>query len=250
MGYAAVNDLHWEVKVNALIFWEKVIQKLIADQGMLHGLYQTSMSFKDNIKTASLTTEEIKLRLEEVLSELSKTGCLFVLITTLKDDYDFQVVKKSAQILTDLTELLRRYDFFQKPSLDSQSDKCSIKRKLSHEDFLEKKMLHTLSDREIEEDKATKSNSVIQDIINEFDVSLLEYVYTQNKIINSSEIDTFSLKQVKPDQFLNEIQNMNINNFLKAKSKWLLGREDDLNELLNDMLALSIECENNTLDCY
>ncbi|KAL0279262.1 UNVERIFIED_CONTAM: hypothetical protein PYX00_000864 [Menopon gallinae] len=250
MGYAAVNDLHWEVKVNALFFWEKVIQKQFTDQGMIDGFFPSITFSKDNKKIVSLTADEIKLRLRKVLAELSNIGCLYVLITTLKDDYDFKVVQKSAQILTDLIEILKRYDLLEKQSVAPPSDKCSVKRKTSHEGSPEKKIVHTFPVGGIEEDEITKSNRIIQDIVNEFDVSLLENVYNPNRTINPSEIDNFSLKEIKPELFLNEIQNININSFLNAKRKWLLSREDDLNELLSDMLTLSVECETNILDCY
>jgi hypothetical protein len=83
MAYAAVSDLHWEVKVNALEFWEKVIEQHLSDQGMIDGVFPSVTFSKENRKIVSLTENEIKLRLNKVLGELARIRCLQVSSQTL-----------------------------------------------------------------------------------------------------------------------------------------------------------------------
>lgn len=78
MAYAAVSDLHWEVKVNALHFWEKVIEQQMSDQGMIDGIFPSVTFSKENRKIVLLTEKEIKLRLNKVLGELARIRCLQV----------------------------------------------------------------------------------------------------------------------------------------------------------------------------
>jgi hypothetical protein len=78
MAFAAVSDLHWEVKVNALQFWEKVIERQMSDQGMIDGIFPSVTFSKENRKIVLLTEDEIKLRLNKVLGELARIRCLQV----------------------------------------------------------------------------------------------------------------------------------------------------------------------------
>ena len=83
MAYAAVSDLHWEVKVNALEFWEKVIERQMSDQGMIDGVFPSVTFSKENRKIVLLTENEIKLRLNKVLGELARIRCLQVSVQTV-----------------------------------------------------------------------------------------------------------------------------------------------------------------------
>jgi hypothetical protein len=84
MAFAAVSDLHWEVKVNALQFWEKVIQRQMSDQGMIDGVFPSVTFSKENRKIVLLTEDEIKLRLNKVLGELARNRCLQVSVHKLR----------------------------------------------------------------------------------------------------------------------------------------------------------------------
>jgi hypothetical protein len=83
MAYAALSDLHWEVKVNALVFWEKVIERQMSDQGMIDGVFPSVTFSKENRKIVLLTENEIKLRLNKVLGELARIRCLQVSTQTV-----------------------------------------------------------------------------------------------------------------------------------------------------------------------
>jgi len=83
MAYAAVSDLHWEVKVNALEFWEKVIERQMSNQGMIDGVFPSVTFSKENRKIVLLTRNEIKSRLSKVLGELARVRCLQVSVQTV-----------------------------------------------------------------------------------------------------------------------------------------------------------------------
>lgn len=78
MSTAAVLDLHWEVKVNALDFWIEFIKSHLADQGVLDGQFPNVTFSKEHRKIVSLNEIEIKRRLNKALDELARQNCLGV----------------------------------------------------------------------------------------------------------------------------------------------------------------------------
>lgn len=74
----ATSDLHWEVKVNALSFWDSVIDHETANQGMIDGAFPAVTFSKTSRKIVTLTPPEIQKRLRLVLDELQSIGCLQV----------------------------------------------------------------------------------------------------------------------------------------------------------------------------
>ena len=78
MFNAAVNDLHWEVKVYALRFWKEVISYQLANQGMIDGAFPSVTFSKQSRKIVTLDSAEIHTRLSKVMHELGKNGCLKV----------------------------------------------------------------------------------------------------------------------------------------------------------------------------
>lgn len=66
MMQATVTDLHWEVKVKALCFWDKSICNRLQDQGMIDGSFPSVTFSKENRKIVTLTENEIKNRLNKV----------------------------------------------------------------------------------------------------------------------------------------------------------------------------------------
>lgn len=120
MANVVLSDLHWEVKVNALNFWELIIEHLMTDQGMIDGAFPQVTFSKEHRKIINLTPAAIQERLRKVLVELSQNGCLHVLLETLQKDEDLEVVKKVSQIITSLSEVLERHGL-----LDAKSVSCS-----------------------------------------------------------------------------------------------------------------------------
>lgn len=78
MAEAAVLDLHWEVKVNALEYWSHFITSHFTDQGMLDGSFPNVTFSKEHRKIVALNEGEIKRRLNKALDEMAKQYCLGV----------------------------------------------------------------------------------------------------------------------------------------------------------------------------
>lgn len=81
MTAAAVLDLDWEVKINALEFWKYFIKSHLTDQGMLDGQFPNVTFSKEHRKIVSLNETEIKQRLNKALDELARQRCLGVNIS-------------------------------------------------------------------------------------------------------------------------------------------------------------------------
>lgn len=78
MTVAAVSDLHWEVKVNALEYWRHLIASHFTDQGMLDGSFPNVTFSKEHRKIVQLNETEIKRRINKALDDLAKQNCLGV----------------------------------------------------------------------------------------------------------------------------------------------------------------------------
>ncbi|ETN64223.1 hypothetical protein AND_004039 [Anopheles darlingi] len=111
LAHAAVNDLYWEVKVNALHFWQLVMCRQFQHQGMIDGVFPAVTFSKEHKKIVTLTEREIQTRLLKVLNELSLRGCLGVLLACLGDDCDLGVVKEATKVIEKLMSYLNRYGF-------------------------------------------------------------------------------------------------------------------------------------------
>ena len=83
MIVAAVLDLHWEVKINALEFWRHFMKSHLTDQGMRDGCFPKMTFSKENRKIVSLDECEIKQRLNKALDELAKYCCLGVCVISV-----------------------------------------------------------------------------------------------------------------------------------------------------------------------
>lgn len=75
---AAVFDLHWEVKINALMFWDHFVKSHLTDQGMLDDSFPNVTFSKEHRKIMALNETEIKRRLNKALDELARQSCLGV----------------------------------------------------------------------------------------------------------------------------------------------------------------------------
>lgn len=78
MSIAALFDLHWEVKTNALSFWDNFVKSHLSDQGMLDNSFPKVTFSKEHRKIVALDESEIKRRLNKALDELARQSCLSV----------------------------------------------------------------------------------------------------------------------------------------------------------------------------
>lgn len=109
MVAAATVDLHWEVKMKSLDFWEEVIWERLRNQGVIDGAFPEVTFSKEQRKIVTLTQLEIQKRLTRVLLELSGNGCLGVLVSAMQDECDIQVVERAVDITKKLMDFLRKY---------------------------------------------------------------------------------------------------------------------------------------------
>lgn len=234
MVYAVTSDLHWEVKSNALCYWSKAINNRLANQGMIDGSFPSVTFSKENRKIVTLTDTEIKNRLNKVLVELSKCGCLGVLVAAMQDESDLEVAKKAVKITKQLAELLNLHTV-------NSENACITPTS-------PKAVMDTFN--LVSSSPTTRfSEDVINEIVNCRDVNLLANVYIKDEgscpVTNGAEVQ---LKIVTPKEFLDFIQR-NLDDLIVEREKWL-DKIDDLGSLLDDMLKTYDDDDMNAMDCY
>lgn len=237
MGSAVTYDLHWEVKVNALNFWGKVICKEMCNQGMLDGVFPSVTFSKENKKIVSLTEPEIQNRLNKVLLNLSECGCLGVLLAAMQDDCDIQVSRKAVEVTNKLTDVLRKHNTLSTPSTAAEIDR-SVWDTFNNYN-------RTLSS---ENNTPMISENIIDSIVNVSDMNLLGSVYLNGQKEPKMNGDVRELMIVTPDVFKN-FAAKDLDKIVVEKSKWL-ENIDDLNSLLDDILQSYEDNEVNAMDCY
>jgi hypothetical protein len=113
MASAAASDFHWEVKVNALQFWETTIRQQLTCQGMVDGRFPDVTFSGSPKRITTLDRREIQSRLKKVLEELARIRCLAILLGSLNDP-DLQVARKTAEILNMVFGHLEEHDLLKK----------------------------------------------------------------------------------------------------------------------------------------
>lgn len=234
MASAATHDLHWEVKVNALDFWQKVICNELSNQGMIDGAFPTVTFSKQHRKIVTLNEKEIQNRLNKVLLSLSDNGCLGVLLSTMQDKCDLPVAKKAVEITKKLSEHLKKYNML-------NGDTCM-------DVFQGPVDTYKTSNITIETNDTELSNSVIDSIVNCSDMNLLASVFQNQMQTNQMNGDVKDLKIVKPDYFKSFIV-QDLDSLITERCSWLAS-VDDLNSLLDDILQSYEDNDINNLDCY
>lgn len=110
MVTAATIDLSCDVKKKALKFWDTVIWDCLENEGMVDGQFPEFTFSKEHRKITALNSEEIRKRLNKVINKLKTIGCLQVLMKTIQDDPDLEVVETSIQITNKFAKLLIKYN--------------------------------------------------------------------------------------------------------------------------------------------
>lgn len=80
MYHIAQNDLHWEVKISALDFWDAIQEKTFISVGMVDGKFPEVIFSKEKKKIVQITPTEVSLRVNSAMRHLSSNGCLYVSI--------------------------------------------------------------------------------------------------------------------------------------------------------------------------
>lgn len=245
MVQSSTTDLHWEVKVRSLDFWDKVIQNHLQHQGMIDGHFPALTFSREHRKIVKLTDSEIRKRLHKVLSQLSVIGCLGVLVSAIKDDCDIEVSKTAVKITQSLADLFKKYSLGCDVSVPTSpqptengmsSAMSSVSSGISFEDSMD-----------IPSTSSDLNEEIIEQIVSSKDISLLKNVYTGSDYGSVANYDFQVRKIVKPDEFI-EFTQQDLNSMITEKKNWLNGIED-LGSLLDDMLK-KYDDDVNNMDCY
>ncbi|XP_043258227.1 uncharacterized protein LOC122400707 isoform X1 [Colletes gigas] len=250
MSMAAVFDLHWEVKTNALEYWTQFIKSHLSDQGVLDGHFPKVTFSKEHRKIMSLNENEIKRRLNKALDELAKQNCLGVLLVTLEDDSDFEVCRTSAAILNKLKSFLLKYKLNEPlPELPLPKDSATIDTS-----YIKYEQPNNVASSNSEEVFSNSSN-VIEEIVDDNDANLLASIYKNSmkmvEEIQSTEEKTFEfISCVTRQSFLQTIFNLNIDAIIEEKTRWLTTYTTSFESILDDILIMHKQGDVNSMDCY
>lgn len=254
MAHAAMNDLFWEVKVKAIDFWNLVIKRELARQGVIDGGFPSVTFSIEKKKIVTLTRKEITLRLTEVLNKMSAVGCLGVLLSCLSDDADLMVIKAAVHVINLFVKFMDKYNYWNElknyptPSTSAQKSKKTEAESKANE-------CSVRSENQIAED-FSRSEEVIQSIVSSDDINLLSEAYMNQLNVDEEEKpndpnDEYFKNSIKvePIDFLNAVRTTDLNELVKMKAKWLECTET-FDTLLNDMMDALQVIPANEADCY
>lgn len=247
MSMTAVFDLHWEVKTNALIFWDHFVKSHLTDQGMLDDCFPNVTFSKEHRKIVALNETEIKRRLNKALDELAKRNCLGVLLVTLKDDSDFEVCKASAAIISKLKSCLLKYKLDEPmPPVENTATIDTV--------YVRDPSPVPSSSTTAEETQ--KASHVIDEIVDANDANLLATIYDSSMKMsgeNEKENERKTLRYISSvtrEEFLATIFNCDIDAYIEERNHWLKTYTSSFESILEDILTTYKQKEVNSMDCY
>ncbi|KAJ8664809.1 hypothetical protein QAD02_006471 [Eretmocerus hayati] len=252
MTVAAVLDLHWEVKINALEFWRHFIISHLTDQGMLDGHFPNVTFSKEHRKIVSLDENEIKQRLNKALDELSRQRCLGVLLVTLKDESDLEVSRVSANIIRELRRVLLDYKV-NEPMPEPRSPGDSAIMDCS---YVRRNPNPTTSDEAMEDPPSNSSNEVIERIVDESDANLLASIYRESMKMHGDDAERSRrevldyVATVTRSDFLVQMLNFDLDAYVQQRSDWLKNYTCSFDSVLEDIILVSQKSDVNCMDCY
>jgi BRCA1-associated ATM activator 1 len=263
------------VKLNALDFWNLVIDRQFVYQGMINGSFPAVTFSKEKKKIVTLNEKEIQLRLHKILNELSLRGCLGILIACLQDS-DLNVIRKDVEVIENMMAHFIKYNFMEeyKKLKQKEGEGSSSFRPVVDSNYSEvKSMFETVANAETQvrnaadfmkttevtvSDKDGKicSDSILESIKNSDDITLLSNTYKENLNLNQEPCNMGKIEEnlfkkfaaVSPNEFLNFIEKTNLKDLLNVQSDWL-HHSETFSTLLDDILQ-SFENNEIDLDCY
>ncbi|XP_063361859.1 uncharacterized protein LOC134650856 [Cydia amplana] len=182
MVTAATDDPHWPVQIAALNFWTQMMKKQFTDRGMIDGRFPSVTFCKEKRKIIVLNDKEIHKQLEISLDNLSKTGCLAVMVKCLNSS-NSEVMEKAYKITKRLVEALDHYKFCSVPSV--------VNSAISH--------TPPTDNDEVQAKKARSTNNTeeVSDLISE----IFECLST-----GSSTSDTSPIEIIEPSDFIDKVR--------------------------------------------
>ncbi|XP_055608655.1 uncharacterized protein LOC129755936 [Uranotaenia lowii] len=280
LTFCAVNDLYWEVKLNALNFWRVVMCRQFQHQGMIDGTFPAVTFSKEHKKIITLTNREILLRLRKVLDELALRGCLGVFLTCLQDDCDLQVVKATIEIIRKLMSYLDKYNFMEEykmsmnPPTGSENNRGVPVMDTNYSEHQNKASNLVRSSQRNDADYSSgnvpcliNSDEIIDSIVNLDDVNLLSITYKNNLKVadgggqgseNSCNCESSKVHEnlfrkyadeVTADDFLDRVAKIDFDELIRGREQWLR-KTESFSSLLDDVLFSYYATEVNDADCY
>uniref|UniRef100_A0A1A9ZPU6 Uncharacterized protein n=1 Tax=Glossina pallidipes TaxID=7398 RepID=A0A1A9ZPU6_GLOPL len=259
ISYCILSDLDWEVKVEALHFWELEFQEQFTNQGMIDGTFPTVTFSKDNKKIVNLTEKEINLRIMKVFQELSQRGCLGVILKCLKEEYEKEVLKAVVGMVHRLFQQLKNYDY---ESIIDDMDKNGHQNSNEYKSAVVDESIPPVTlDTETSVLNNQESEEVIEAILFSQDINLLAASYEKQLQLNNGNIPNLprssideqlykNYTNIGPKQFIDSIKQMDLNQMIKSHQNWFTEMES-FSSLLDDILVV-IRQENEAIfaDCY
>ncbi|XP_058812065.1 uncharacterized protein LOC131676779 [Topomyia yanbarensis] len=277
LAFSTVNDLYWEVQINALQFWRVVMCRQFQHQGMIDGTFPSVTFSKEHKKIITLTNKEILLRLRKVLNELSLRGCLGVLLACLQEDCDLEVVKNAVEIIQRLMGYLNKYNFLDeyRKVVDPATGENSIRPLVSVLDtnysvhVKTNALLNNTQRNDADYSSGNvpcliNSEEIIDSIVNLDDVNLLSISYKNNLKVagETSQANSCSCEsskvhydlfkkyaQVTADDFLDRVQQIDFHALISSRQQWMQATES-FSSLLDDVLFSYYAINVNDADCY
>ncbi|XP_041978711.1 uncharacterized protein LOC121732799 [Aricia agestis] len=252
MVASALSEFHWEVQLNALKFWKVVIQCFLKDQGMLDGTFPPVTFSKETRKIVTLNEKEIQKRLTRMLEELACIGCLTVLVKLLHDEYtEVDIMDAALSISTDILNILDKYNV---PSClkPNENEPKTV------EDLMKHVKIDLISNDSMadEPQNLSKSDNVIESILDSNDINLLSHIYERQMKLQGDESSythrnqTRFLKFASPYLYVTYMKSKDFKEIIEQKKNWNDGIKS-LSSLLDDVLGIyEVNDEVNALDCY
>ncbi|XP_073998168.1 uncharacterized protein isoform X2 [Rhodnius prolixus] len=251
MYHIAQNDLHWEVKISALDFWDAIQEKTFISVGMVDGKFPEVIFSKEKKKIVQITPTEVSLRVNSAMRHLSSNGCLYTLWETLHDDCDIQVQRKSASIIKKLMDVITTFKIMNdlEDSIGHVNEDTINGNRLDHfekTDEIENKV------KADQNNKSQSHDDVIDGIVAESDVKLLSGLVKLTEPVKSWP--NIKKIMIPPREFLYKITAVDYTTYMKEpkenyKNTW------DMESLLDDILLYSKwnvgeDRDKNCIDCY
>lgn len=269
LAHAAINDLYWEVKINALYFWQVVIMRQLKHNGVIDGAFPAVTFSKEQKKIVTLTQKEIMTRLNKILDELSTRGALGVLLECLKDDCDLEVVKVAGSIVTKVNKFLERYNYQEEmKELNRPFVEMPVILPNADTNFAELDMHQTrlAASRSGSSTPTTPTNRMESDQIIESIVSLDDINLLVNAYENQMQVDNTNQKaststhigdeqyfkaftDIKPMEYLHRINQIDLESAIEQRNEWMK-KNDSFGSLLDDIMFSLEIADVNSADCY
>lgn len=252
MIYCAAIDLHWEVRLNALKFWNTLLEQCFVKQGMTEGVFPRQVFSSELRKIVTLTPKEIDLRIGRALEEFASKGGLGVLLANLEETADLEVIRTTLVIIKELESKLKTYNYNpiatnkNKPIDDQEVSKMDIN--------IESQNINGIPSNEAE--KLIISDEILDSVVDANDINLLTSAH--ENALNAMQVDQkYDEKICEPffhitsEIFLQNIHQKDLESLLNSKVTWNEYTSDSFESLLDDVLySFGAISDINGMDCY